>query len=245
MAMSKSACITETDRHTSACCNPFPSPHAPVVFVVDGETSVRHSLEMMTRRAGWEPRTFACAEEFLARPPTMTPSCLIAELTLSGLSGLDLQQLILNRAALPIIFVSKYADVRTTVQAMKAGAFEFLTKPVEERVLVNTIRWALERSELVLREHFRMRALVQRYELLSRREHEVITLVVSGRSNKQVGGELGISEVTVKAHRGSIMRKMQARSFAELLTMVRSIHAMSRRDMPQSTNGRRLCPLRL
>ena len=213
------------------------SAHASFVFIVDDDASIRQSLEALIRRAGWEPRTSASVEQFLTVPPVLAPSCLVVEPYLPGLSGLDLQRLLLDRAPLPIIFLAKSADVATTVQAMKAGAFEFLTKPLDEAVLVNVIRCALERSAQELREHSWTHALVERYESLSRREREVMALVVNGRSNKQAGVELYISEATVKAHRGNIMRKMQARSFAELVTLGRSLGAMPQREAPSSSNG--------
>jgi FixJ family two-component response regulator len=206
-------------------------PETPTVFIVDGDDSVSAALEPLIRSAGWQPRTAASAEEFLARPRVMTPGCLLVELDLPGASGLDLQRLLSDRTELPIIFMSAQVDVAATVQAMKAGAFEFLMKPLAGDLLLHTIRQAVERSRTALRRVARMRALQERYESLSRREREVMGLVVSGRLNKQVGGELGISEITVKAHRGKMMRKMQAASFAELVTMAASL----RRAVPASS----------
>ena len=153
----------------------------------------------------------------------MTPSCLLVELNLPGVGGLELQRLVSDRAEMPIIFMSSRADVQATVQAMKAGAFDFLIKPFVGDVLLRAIRQAIERSRAEIRHLATMRALQDRYESLSRREREVMELVVSGRLNKQVGGELGISEITVKAHRGKLMRKMQAGSFAELVNMATSL----------------------
>jgi len=195
-------------------------PETPTVFVVDGDASVRESLEVLIRSAGWQPCTAASAEEFLSRPRAVTPSCLVVDLHLPGLSGLDLQRRVFDRTELPIIFISSHTDIPATVQAMKAGAFEFLTKPFADDVLMNAIGHAIERSHAALRHQAQIRALEERYESLSRREREVMSLIVSGRLNKQVGGELGISEITVKAHRGKMMRKMQAASFAELVNMV-------------------------
>jgi FixJ family two-component response regulator len=195
----------------------------PIVYVVDSDTSAREALELTLRSAGWQPRMAGSAEEFLTRPRTMTPSCLLVEQRLPGLSGLDLQRLVFDRTEMPVIFLSAHADVQVTVQAMKAGALEFLTKPLVRDVLLNAIGDAIEHSYASLRHLAQVRGLQQRYESLSRREREVMRLVVSGRLNKQVGAELGISEVTVKAHRGSMMRKMKAGSFAELVNMAASL----------------------
>jgi FixJ family two-component response regulator len=193
---------------------------APIVFVVDDDVSVRESLESLIRFAGWEPETFASAEEFLARPRVLVPSCLILDVALPDLSGLDLQKRIaVDRIEMPIIFITGYGDVPMTVQAMKAGAIEFLTKPFGDDVLLSAIRNAIERSQTALRHEAEIRALRDCYASLSRREREVMALVVSGLLNKQVGGDLGISEITVKAHRGKVMRKMKAGSLADLVNM--------------------------
>jgi FixJ family two-component response regulator len=192
----------------------------PIVFVVDDDVSVRESLELLIRCEGWEPQTFASALEFLARPRALVPSCLVLDISLPGLNGLDMQkQVAVERPDTPIIFITGYGDVPKTVQAMKAGAVEFLTKPFADEVLLSAIRQAIERSEAALGREAEIRTLRDRYASLSGREREVMTLVVSGLLNKQVGGELGISEITVKAHRGSMMRKMKADSFAELVKM--------------------------
>src|ERR1700716_4196852 len=198
-----------------------PMSHAtPVVYVVDDDVSVRESLELLIRCAGWEPETFASAQEFLSRPRVLAPSCLVLDITLPGLSGLDLQRRVaVDRADMPIIFITGYGDVPMTVQAMKAGAVEFLTKPFADDVLLSAIRHAIERSHIALRHEAEIRALRDCHASLSRREREVMALVVSGLLNKQVGGELGISEITVKAHRGKVMRKMKAGSFADLVNM--------------------------
>jgi len=201
-----------------------------IVTVVDSDVAARESLEVLIRSAGWEPQSADSAEAFLARPRVMSPNCLLVDLHLPGASGLDLQRFVLERTEMPIIFMSREADVRATVQAMKAGAFEFLTKPLAPDMLLNAIRHALERSHSTLRHLAQIQALEERYGSLNRREREVMTLVVSGRLNKQVGGELGISEITVKAHRGKMMRKMQASSFAELVSMAASLHRASRRS---------------
>jgi FixJ family two-component response regulator len=192
----------------------------PIVFVVDDDVSVRESLESLIRCAGWEPETFVSAQEFLSRPRVRGPSCLILDVALPDLSGLDLQKHIaVDRIDMPIIFITGYGDVPMTVQAMKAGAVEFLTKPFGDDVLLSAIRNAIERSQTALRHEAEMRALRDCYASLSRREREVMALVVSGLLNKQVGFELGISEITVKAHRGKVMRKMKAGSLADLVNM--------------------------
>ena len=192
----------------------------PTVFVVDDDISVRESLEGLIRTAGWDARTFDSAEAFLAFPSAAGPSCLVLDVSLPDLNGLDLQSRIAgDRAEMPIIFVTGYGDVPMTVRAMKAGAAEFLTKPFGEEELLDAIGAALERSRETTGEQTALRALRERYHSLSRREREVMDLVVTGLLNKQVGGELGISEITVKAHRGRMMEKMQAASLADLVKM--------------------------
>jgi FixJ family two-component response regulator len=190
-----------------------------IVFVVDDDVSVRESLELLLSTAGWQPKTFASAHEFLSRPRPTVPSCLVLDVTLPGLNGLELQQRLAERTDMPIIFITGHGDVPMSVQAMKAGAVEFLTKPFKDDVLLNAIRGALERSRAALRVDSEMRLLRTSYESLTLREREVMALVVSGLLNKQVGGELGISEITVKAHRGQVMRKMKADSLPDLVTM--------------------------
>jgi FixJ family two-component response regulator len=199
--------------------------HAPpIVFVVDDDISVRESLELLIRNGGWQVETFETAQEFLFRPRISVPSCLVLDVALPGLSGLDLQKLVaVDRADLPIIFITGYGDVPTTVQAMKAGAVEFLTKPFDDDTLLSAIRQALERSRATLEHEAEIGALRERYESLSSREREVMSLVVRGLLNKQVGFELGISEITVKAHRGKLMRKMKASSLADLVTMAATL----------------------
>ena len=192
----------------------------PIVFVVDDDVSVRESLELLIRCEGWQPATFASAQEFLACPRVLVPSCLVLDVSLPGLNGLDLQKRVaVERTDMPIIFITGHGDVPMTVQAMKAGAVEFLTKPFNDDVLLSAIRAALERSRVALSLEAEMRVLRDRYASLSQRERQVMALVVSGLLNKQVGGELGISEITVKAHRGKVMQKMKADSLADLVKM--------------------------
>jgi FixJ family two-component response regulator len=190
-----------------------------IVFVVDDDISVRESLELLIQSAGWRPELFASAQEFLSRPRPAVPCCLILDVNLPGLNGLELQEQIADRSGMPIIFISGCADVPISVQAMKAGAIEFLTKPLEHDVLVKAIRNAIERSREALLVDSEIQALRGCYESLTQREREVMVLVVSGLLNKQIGGELGISEITVKAHRGQVMRKMKADSLPDLVTM--------------------------
>src|SRR5712691_11235864 len=192
----------------------------PIVFVVDDDISVRESLELLIRSEGWQPETFESAQEFLAHPRALVPSCLVLDVSLPGLNGLELQKRVaIERADVPIIFITGHGNVPISVQAMKAGAVEFLTKPFSDDVLLSAIRNAIERSQTALGHEAEMQALRDRYESLTRREREVMALVASGLLNKQVGGELGISEITVKAHRGQVMQKMKADSFADLVKM--------------------------
>jgi len=198
-----------------------------VVFVVDDDVSVRESLELLISTAGSQSETFASAQAFLSRPRATVPCCLVLDLTLPGLNGLELQQRLAERTEMPIIFITGHGDVPMTVQAMKAGAVEFLTKPFKDDVLLDAIRGAIERSRIALRLDSEMRALRPCYESLTPREREVMALVVSGLLNKQVGGELGISEITVKAHRGQVMRKMKADSLPDLVTMAARLRLRS------------------
>jgi FixJ family two-component response regulator len=199
---------------------PLVSQVGAVVFVVDDDMSVRESLELLIRSEGWAPQTFASAKEFLDWPRSLGPSCLILDYSLPDLNGLELQKLLADeRADVPIIFITGYGDVPKAVQAMKAGALEFLTKPLTAGVLLKAIRGGLERSCATLRHAADVQRLRDRYASLSRRERQVMALVVSGLLNKQVGGELGISEITVKAHRGRVMQKMKADSLATLVRM--------------------------
>ena len=193
---------------------------SPIVFVVDDDISVRESIEFMLRDQGFAVETFISAQEFLARQRAWAPSCLVLDVSLPGLNGLDLQKRVAqDRHDMPIIFITGHGDIPMTVQAMKAGAVEFLTKPFSDDVLLRAIRNAIERSRVLLDRDAELRDLKSRYALLSPREREVMALVVAGLPNKQVGSELGISEITVKAHRGSMMRKMKADSLPELVSM--------------------------
>lgn len=192
----------------------------PVVFVVDDDISVRESLKLLIRFAGWHAELFASAQDFLAHPRPAAPSCLVLDVNLPGLNGLDLQKRIAGeRADMPIIFITGYGDVPRTVQAMKAGAVEFLTKPFDDDVLLRAIENAIEHSRTALDHAQRLRSLRQAHASLTPREREVMDMVVAGRLNKQIAADLGISEITVKAHRGKTMRKMKARSLADLVKM--------------------------
>ena len=192
----------------------------PIVFIVDDDVSVRSALESLIESAGWVAETFASAQEFLRRPRVAAPSCLVLDVSLPDINGLELQRRVAtDRTDMPIIFISGYGDVPMTVRAMKAGAVEFLMKPFKDDVLLDAIRGAIERSLTVLREESEAQVLRSRSASLTPREREVMALVVSGLLNKQVGGELGISEITVKAHRGQVMRKMKAESLPALVTM--------------------------
>ena len=221
------ACPTNVTRQPYTVSPPAPArgieavtmADAPIVFVVDDDVSVRESLELLIQSAGWQSETFASAQEFLSHTRPTVPCCLVLDVTLPGLNGLELQQQLAGRTEMPIIFVTGYGDVPMTVRAMKAGAVEFLTKPFKDDVLLDAIRGAIERSRAALLRESEMQVLRDCYASLTPREREVMALVATGLLNKQVGGELGISEITVKAHRGQVMRKMKADSLPELVTM--------------------------
>ncbi len=199
--------------HATSCA-------VPTVFVVDDDVSVRESLELLIITAGWRPETFASAHEFLNRPRVLAPSCLVLDLSLPDLNGLELQKRVAaDRPDMPIIFITGHGDVPTTVRAMKAGAVEFLTKPFSDEALLGAINHAIERSRAALGREAALTELRNCYVSLTVREREVMALVVSGLLNKQVGGELGITEITVKAHRGQVMRKMKADSLPDLVKM--------------------------
>ena len=203
----------------------------PIVFVVDDDVWVRESLQTLIEDEGWQPETFASAQEFLDRPRQLTPCCLVLDVSLPGLTGLELQKRVAaERSDLPIIFITGHGDIPMSVGAMKAGAVEFLTKPFNDEVLLTAIRQALERSRIALAREAEIQELRDHYSSLTPRERDVMALVVSGLLNKQVAGELGITESTVKAHRGQVMQKMKANSVADLVKMT------ARLDQRAATN---------
>ncbi len=206
-------------------------PAPPTVVVVDDDISVRESLELLIQSEGWQPALFESAQEFLARLPSVVPSCLILDVNLPDLSGLDIQQRISDeKSSIPIIFITGYGDIPTSVRAMKAGAAEFLTKPLNDEILIAAIREAVLRSEANVKREGVQRQLQERLGSLSKREREVMNLVVKGLMNKQVGFELGISEITVKAHRGKVMEKMRATTFVDLVNMAASLGISTARE---------------
>lgn len=193
---------------------------SPVIFVVDDDVSVRESLEALIRFEGWKAETFASAEEFLARPRVLGPSCLLLDVSLPEINGLDLQKVLAaDQRHVPIIFITGHGDIPMSVQAMKAGAVEFLTKPIDDEALLSAIRHSIQRSIAAQDYESEMQELRKCYASLTPREREVMELVVSGLLNKQVGLKLGISEITVKAHRGKVTEKMRADSVADLVKM--------------------------
>lgn len=209
--------------------SPPVQPTSSIVFVVDDDVSVRESLELLIQKQGWRPKTFSSAQEFLDCPRAPVPNCLVLDLSLPGLNGLDLQKrAAVERTDTPIIFITGYGDVPKSVEAMKAGAVEFLTKPISHEALLGAIREALECSRLALAREAELQVLRERYASLTARERDVMALIVSGLLNKQAGGELGIGESTVKAHRGQVMQKMKADSLANLVKMAAKLGIQGR-----------------
>jgi FixJ family two-component response regulator len=204
------------------------SDSIPIVFIVDDDAAVRNSVERLLLSAGLRSEVFGNALQFLAHPRTSAPCCLVLDVNLPGLNGLELQsRLALERKEVTTVFVTGCQDVAVTVQAMKAGAQDFLIKPFDAGDFLRAVRDALERSRATLASEAKLQPLRQCYESLTRREQQVMALVVSGHLNKEVGGELGISEITVKAHRGRLMRKMRAHSLPELVDMATRLDAIS------------------
>ena len=220
----------------------------PIVFVVHNDTSVRESLKSLIRCESWQSETFVFAREFLARPRALVPNCLVLDVSLRDLNGLDLQRrVVVERPDTPVIFVTGHGDVPTSVQAMKAGAIEFLMSPFSDEVLLSAIREGFKRSAIALNREAGMRSLRDRYASLSHRERQVMALVASGLLNKEVGAELAISEITVKAHRGQVMRKMRADSFADLVRMAARLRSelalLAPVSVPSPPSSERTCGL--
>jgi FixJ family two-component response regulator len=202
---------------------------SPAVLVANAEISMRRLLERLIQASGWHAETLATARALLARPRSLAPTCLVLDVALPDLNGLEVQKRIAtDRPEMAVVFITGCGDVATSVRAMKAGAREFLTNPVENDVVVRTVRQALDHSRRTVERMTRIASLRENYDSLTPREREVMTLVTSGLLNKQVGGELGISEITVKQHRGQVMRKMRANSLPALVNMAGSLGLASR-----------------
>lgn len=218
---------------------PISSPRmSPAVLIVDDDVSVRESLEALIRLEGFQVKTFSSAQEFLDQSQPEAPCCLLLDVYMPGLTGLELQKRVsLERRYMPIIFISGQADIPSTVQAMKVGAVEFLTKPLKEETLLTAIHSAIARSQALLAREFELTKLSERHARLTKRERDVMSLVVVGLSNKQIGSELQISEITVKAHRGSMMRKMEADSLADLIYIATRLRLVRRPRACVSTNS--------
>lgn len=221
-----------TSAMNHATTAPLNTLSGPTVFVVDDDISVRESLELLIGSAGWRPILFDSAQAFLSATPNAGPSCLVLDVNMPGLNGLDLQSLITksgNRT--PIIFVSGFGDVPMTVKALKGGALDFLTKPIDAEALLAAIQSALSQSEALIRDEEELMRLQVCYDALTPREREVMSGVVKGLLNKQVAFELDISEITVKAHRGQVMRKMSARSLPDLVNMAAKLRIEDGREI--------------
>jgi FixJ family two-component response regulator len=213
------------------------SQASPIIFVVDDDISVRESLELLIRHEGFEVETFTSAQEFIARPRAFVPSCLVLDISLPGLNGLELQKHVaVERRDMPIIFITGHGNIPMKVQAMKAGAVEFLTKPFSDDVLLSAIHKAVDRSKVLIGRETELRTLKARYAHLTPRERDVMARVVAGVPNKLIGDELEISVITVKAHRGHLMRKMGANSLAELVSMAARLRLLRSSATSRPTN---------